>query len=34
MFWDGPSALQWKASREAAPSLGLDLAGIAFATWP
>jgi putative ABC transport system substrate-binding protein len=34
MFWDEASAPQWQASRETAPSLGLDLAGIEFAARP
>jgi putative ABC transport system substrate-binding protein len=34
MFWDGPSAPQWRASQKMAPSLGLTLAGIEFTTSP
>ena len=34
VFWDGPSAQQWEASRTAARSLGFDLAGAQFTAPP
>jgi len=34
IFWDEPSAPQWQALQSAAPSLGLDLAGIEFTAPP
>jgi putative ABC transport system substrate-binding protein len=34
VFWDGPSAGQWQAAQEVAPSLGLKVAGIKLTDQP